>query len=114
MGVKKEITKKLDLVCEEQEQNLRKLGFDWCKDTPTIELAIKWFRVEHLCFIDVLYEKNGTSDRKYYGNILFEKIFHQNIIKTGYFDDYEAAKNTSLNVAIQYSLLFSSIKDGEI
>ena len=35
--------KQLELVTPEQEQNLRKSGFDWRDETPTVALALKWF-----------------------------------------------------------------------
>ena len=35
--------KELQLVTPEQEQKLRKKGFDWRDETPTVALALKWF-----------------------------------------------------------------------
>jgi len=45
--------KELTLIPKEIEKDLRKIGFDWCDETPTIELVCKWFRDVKGYYIDV-------------------------------------------------------------
>ena len=102
LGFNKEITKELDLVNDKQEQKLRKLGFDWCDETPTVELAIKWFRVVKKCFIEAIIERISMDDVKYRGIIYM--VANDTIIKTAQRCDYDYAKSVALAEAIhQYS-----------
>ena len=92
------------------------MGFDWCDEAPTVELAIKWFRDEKEYFIDVIVEENDDKFSEFYKYKHRGKIFKvenswiSNIMKTNKFNDYEVAKSVALSIAIRHYLAFSSIK----
>ena len=113
LSFQKEIIKELDIVSEEQEIDLRKIGFDWCTETPTLDLAIKWFRVEKEYFIDVEVEViDDINIPKYeYRGRVFNNSFSFILIKTSYYYDYDDAKSAALSVAIYESLKNLSFKN---
>ena len=116
LSFQKEIIKELNLVDVEQGNELRKIGFDWCDETPTLELAIKWFRVEKEYFIDVGVKKiNNMNMPKYkYRGRVFIKSFGSILIKSSYCYDYDEAKSIALSIAIQEYLKDLSLKNNQI
>ena len=44
---------KLQSVTSKQEEKLRKNGFDWCDETPTVALALKWFDETRNCYYNI-------------------------------------------------------------
>ena len=88
---------KLQLVAKEIESDLRKTGFDWCNESPTLDLVCKWFRDVRGYYINVIteigYDKINLRVKPMHRGIVnkIDEWEHLTITKTSSFDNYEDA-----------------------
>ena len=104
---------KLQLIAKEIEKDLREIEFDWCEETPTLELVCKWFRDVKGYYINVVteigYNKINLRVKPVHRGIVnkIDEWEHLTVIKTSTFSNYEDAMLS----AILHFLPESSIKD---
>jgi len=79
----------LQTVTSEQERRLRKLGFDWCDEPPTVALALKWFRDTKKYNINFSIEDSNDKDKPFYCSVFSDINFAFMSIKSKTYDESE-------------------------